>query len=72
MIDNSAPVRKNTQVGLEFQGLTGIAAISFTGGTDDAPPPPLGADGIPELTADPEERWACRRRSAWRCATSTR
>ena len=31
-----------------------VAAISFTGGTDDAPPPPLGADGIPELTADPE------------------
>ena len=54
MIDNNAPVRKNTEVGLEFQGLTGIAAISFTGGTDDAPPPPLGADGIPELTADPE------------------
>ena len=54
MIDNNAPVRKDTQVGLEFQGLTGIAAISFTGGTDDAPPPPLGADGIPELTADPE------------------
>ena len=54
MIDNNAPLRKNTEVGLEFQGLTGIAAISFTGGTDDAPPPPLGADGIPELTADPE------------------
>jgi phospholipid/cholesterol/gamma-HCH transport system substrate-binding protein len=52
-IDNSTPIRKDTQVGLEFQGLTGIAAISFTGGTDDAPPPPLGADGIPELTADP-------------------
>jgi phospholipid/cholesterol/gamma-HCH transport system substrate-binding protein len=53
-IENNAPIRKDTQVGLEFQGLTGIAAISFTGGTDDAPPPPLGADGIPELTADPE------------------
>ena len=53
-IDGSAPIRKDTQVGLEFQGLTGIAAISFTGGTDDAPPPPVGPDGIPELTADPE------------------
>jgi len=53
-IESNAPIRKNTQVGLEFQGLTGIAAISFTGGTDDAPEPPLGADGIPELTADPE------------------
>ena len=52
MIDGDTPVRRDTQVGLEFQGLTGIAAISFIGGTAD--PPPLGADGIPELTADPE------------------
>ena len=37
MIDSNTPVRKDTQVGLEFQGLTGIAAISFTGGTLDAP-----------------------------------
>ena len=28
MVDNIAPVRKDTIVGLEFQGLTGIAAIS--------------------------------------------
>jgi phospholipid/cholesterol/gamma-HCH transport system substrate-binding protein len=53
-IDASTPVRRDTQVGLEFQGLTGIAAIAFTGGTLDAPAPPPGADGIPELTADPE------------------
>jgi len=32
MVDNSAPIRKDTVVGLEFQGLTGIAAISLTGG----------------------------------------
>jgi len=54
MIDGATPVRKDTQVGLEFQGLTGIAAISFTGGSDGAPPPPKGPDGIPELTADAE------------------
>jgi len=47
-------VKSDTQVGLEFQGLTGIAAISFTGGSDEAPPPRKGADGIPELTADPD------------------
>ena len=35
MIDGNTPVRRDTQVGLEFQGLTGIAAISFTGGTVD-------------------------------------
>lgn len=53
MIDGATPVRKDTQVGLEFQGLTGIAAISFTGGSVGAPPP-KGPDGIPELTADAE------------------
>src|SRR3954470_24827036 len=42
MIDGNTPVRKDTQVGLEFQGLTGIAAISFTGGSDEAPPPKKG------------------------------
>src|SRR5215510_294708 len=54
MIDGNTPVKSDTQVGLEFQGLTGIAAISFTGGSDEAPPPAKGADGIPELTADRE------------------
>jgi len=53
-IDNSAPVRKDTQVGLEFQGLTGVAAISLTGGSIAAPPVPLDEDGVPVLTADPD------------------
>jgi phospholipid/cholesterol/gamma-HCH transport system substrate-binding protein len=52
MIDGNTPVKRDTQVGLEFQGLTGIAAIAFTGGSDEAPPPLKGSDGIPELTAD--------------------
>jgi phospholipid/cholesterol/gamma-HCH transport system substrate-binding protein len=52
LIDGNTPVRADTMVGLEFQGLTGIAAISFTGGTIDGPPPPLDAEGIPTLTAD--------------------
>src|SRR5438552_1765608 len=51
-VENSAPIRKDTLVGLEFQGLTGIAAISLTGGAATAPPPPLDADGIPTLSAD--------------------
>src|SRR4029079_6554466 len=33
LIDPATPLRADTQVGLEFQGLTGIAAISFAGGT---------------------------------------
>src|SRR6202035_519065 len=55
MVDNSAPIRKDTVAGLEFQGLTGVAAISLTGGAAAAPPVPLDADGVPTLTADLSE-----------------
>ncbi|MCK1543226.1 MCE family protein [Bradyrhizobium sp. 179] len=55
MIENNAPIRKDTLVGLEFQGLTGVAAISLKGGDEDAAPPPLDQDGIPTLTADPNK-----------------
>jgi phospholipid/cholesterol/gamma-HCH transport system substrate-binding protein len=55
MIENRAPIRKDTLVGLEFQGLTGVAAISLKGGEEAAPPPPLDEDGIPILTADPNK-----------------
>ena len=55
MVDSSAPIRKDTVVGLEFQGLTGIAAISLTGGAATAPPVPLDEDGIPLLRADVSE-----------------
>src|SRR5882724_686508 len=54
MVENNAPLRKDTLVGLEFQGLTGVAAISLKGGEERAPPVPLGEDGIPVLTADPK------------------
>jgi phospholipid/cholesterol/gamma-HCH transport system substrate-binding protein len=53
MVENSAPLRKDTLVGLEFQGLTGVAAISLKGGEEAAPPVPLDEDGVPTLTADP-------------------
>src|ERR1700724_1874164 len=53
MIENNAPIRKDTQVGLEFQGLTGVAAISLKGGEEAAPSVPLDEDGVPTLTADP-------------------
>jgi phospholipid/cholesterol/gamma-HCH transport system substrate-binding protein len=54
-VDNSAPIRKDTVVGVEFQGLTGVAAIALTGGADAAAPVPLDKDGIPILTADLRE-----------------
>src|SRR6266702_3607320 len=53
MVENNAPLRKDTLVGLEFQGLTGVAAISLKGGEEAAPAVPLDEDGIPTLTADP-------------------
>jgi phospholipid/cholesterol/gamma-HCH transport system substrate-binding protein len=56
MLDNSAPIRKDTAVGIEFQGLTGVAAISLVGGAPAAPPVPLDADGVPVLTADWSEQ----------------
>jgi phospholipid/cholesterol/gamma-HCH transport system substrate-binding protein len=56
LLDNSAPIRKDTTVGIEFQGLTGVAAISLVGGAPAAPPLPLDADGVPVLTADWSEQ----------------
>jgi phospholipid/cholesterol/gamma-HCH transport system substrate-binding protein len=56
MLDNSAPIRKDTVVGIEFQGLTGVAAISLVGGAPAAPPVPLDEDGVPVLTADLREQ----------------
>ena len=53
MIEHNAPIRKDTLVGLEFQGLTGVAAISLKGGEEAAPSVPLDEDGIPTLRADP-------------------
>jgi phospholipid/cholesterol/gamma-HCH transport system substrate-binding protein len=53
MIENNAPIRKDTLVGLEFQGLTGVAAISLKGVDVAAPEAPLDEDGVPTLTADP-------------------
>jgi phospholipid/cholesterol/gamma-HCH transport system substrate-binding protein len=52
MLDNTAPIRKDTVAGIEFQGLTGVAAVSLIGGAPSAPPVPLDSDGIPVLTAD--------------------
>ena len=56
LLDNSAPIRKDTVVGIEFQGLTGVAAVSLVGGAPSAPPVPLDADGVPVLTADLREQ----------------
>jgi phospholipid/cholesterol/gamma-HCH transport system substrate-binding protein len=59
-IENSAPIRKDTVVGLEAQGLTGVMAIALTGGAATAPPVPLDEDDIPTLTADLSEAQSIR------------
>ncbi|MSP47504.1 MAG: MCE family protein [Xanthobacteraceae bacterium] len=55
-IDKSVAVRKDTEVGLEFQGLTGISALSLKGG-DPSTPQLTGAknakDEPPLLVAPP-------------------
>jgi phospholipid/cholesterol/gamma-HCH transport system substrate-binding protein len=56
MLDNSAPIRSDTTVGIEFQGLTGVADIALVGGAPAAPPVPRDPDGVPVLSADWSEQ----------------
>lgn len=55
-IDKSVAVRKDTEIGLEFQGLTGIASLSLKGGDPSTPQLPGATDKKDEpplLTAPP-------------------
>ncbi len=52
-VDQKAPLRTDTKVGLDFQGLTGIASVALTGGSPEAPTL-VSKDGEPAmLYADP-------------------
>lgn len=51
-VERKAPVRKDTQITLEFQGLTGIASVSMKGGAVDAPEVEPDEEGILTLNAD--------------------
>lgn len=51
LIDRSAPVRQDTDVGLEFQGLTGIASVSLRGGLSSAPQLVTKPGEVPTLIA---------------------
>lgn len=55
-VNDTAPIRKDTVVGIEKRGLTGVAAISLVGGGPAAPPAPRDTDGVPFLTADWSEQ----------------
>ncbi|MEH2509992.1 phospholipid/cholesterol/gamma-HCH transport system substrate-binding protein [Nitrobacteraceae bacterium AZCC 1564] len=52
-VDKSAPIRKDSLVGLEFAGLTGVSSISLKGGSIEAGGVPVADDGVPTLMADP-------------------
>lgn len=52
-VDKSVAVREDTGVGLEFQGLTGIAAVSLTGGSSNSRVVVGNKDNPPVLTAPP-------------------
>jgi phospholipid/cholesterol/gamma-HCH transport system substrate-binding protein len=52
-VDSKTPVRADTRIGLNFQGLTGIANLSLSGGSPDQPVPAAKDGGPPLLYADP-------------------
>jgi phospholipid/cholesterol/gamma-HCH transport system substrate-binding protein len=52
-IDKSVAVRPDTEIGLEFQGLTGIASLSLKGGSPSLPVLVGAKDNPPILSAPP-------------------
>jgi phospholipid/cholesterol/gamma-HCH transport system substrate-binding protein len=52
-IDKSVAIRPDTQIGMEFQGLTGIASLSLKGGSPSSPALVGSKDNPPVLTAPP-------------------
>lgn len=52
-VERGVPVRQDTQVTLEFQGLTGLAAVALAGGSPDRPAVAPAPGQPPTLLADP-------------------
>jgi phospholipid/cholesterol/gamma-HCH transport system substrate-binding protein len=53
-VDPATPVREDTHVGVDAQGLMGSATVSLTGGTSAAPLKAAAAGEPPLLVADPD------------------
>ena len=53
-VDGRIPVREDTNVRLEMQGLTGASAVALTGGAPDAKPIAVKPGEPPTLIAEPE------------------
>jgi phospholipid/cholesterol/gamma-HCH transport system substrate-binding protein len=54
-VSPETPIRADTKVGIDFQGLTGTANILLTGGATDAPELQSDANDLPLLIANPAE-----------------
>ncbi|HTI87430.1 MAG TPA: MlaD family protein [Alphaproteobacteria bacterium] len=52
-VDKSVAIRPDTQIGMEFQGLTGIASLSLKGGNPSLPALAGSKDNPPVLQAPP-------------------
>ncbi len=53
LVERSTPVRADTSVGVEVQGLMGAPSISLRGGSPTSPALKATADELPVLSADP-------------------
>jgi len=51
-VDRTTPVRADTQVTLDFQGMMGVTSVALKGGTSQAPALTGSAGVLPLLTAD--------------------
>jgi phospholipid/cholesterol/gamma-HCH transport system substrate-binding protein len=52
-VSEEVPVRQDTLVGIDYQGLTGAANVMLTGGANGSPRIESGNGALPELEADP-------------------
>lgn len=53
-VNRGTPIRSDTAIAIETQGLTGGAAIALRGGEASSPPPEAEGGGPPTLTAAPQ------------------
>lgn len=51
-VSQRAPVKKDTRARLEYQGLTGVATIALSGGTENSPPLAGERGALPVIEAD--------------------
>jgi len=52
-VDRATPIRADTQVTLDFQGLMGVTSIALKGGSPQSPALSASAGALPVLMADP-------------------